>query len=104
MTREELKEQLGDELCAVCPWMQGDIERRCDSTCEGRYCEKALSKYILKKRPDLEWIVEGDLGVPIRTFVTDGGDWVFTIEEITRELCLSAGKGNKSKTSKRTRK
>lgn len=53
MTREELKERLGDELCAVCPWMQGYIERRCDSICEGRYCDDALDSY-LREHTDYE--------------------------------------------------
>lgn len=42
---ENKVEELGDALCVFCPWTKGEISRRCDSVCEGRYCEDALESY-----------------------------------------------------------
>ncbi|WP_168353874.1 hypothetical protein [Muribaculum sp. NM65_B17] len=42
MNKEELKQQLDDELCKFCPWQQGEIEHPCNALCEGVYCDDAL--------------------------------------------------------------
>lgn len=42
MANEELKQSLGDELCAFCPWKNGEIDHQCDSLCEGVYCDEAF--------------------------------------------------------------
>lgn len=42
MEDSELKKQLGDELCAFCPWKNGEIDHQCDSLCEGVYCDEAF--------------------------------------------------------------
>lgn len=39
MSEQELKEQLGDELCEFCPWRKGEIDHTFDSLCEGSYCD-----------------------------------------------------------------
>ena len=31
MSEQELKEQLGDELCEFCPWRKGEIDHTFDS-------------------------------------------------------------------------
>lgn len=46
MTKKELKETLGDELCGFCPWKNGEIDSMCDSTCEGNYCDDALDSFL----------------------------------------------------------
>lgn len=46
MNKEELKQQLGDELCKFCPWQQGEIEHPCNALCEGVYCDDALDTFI----------------------------------------------------------
>ena len=43
---EELKESLGEELCAYCPWRRGDIDHLPDSICEGMYCDDALEEFL----------------------------------------------------------
>nr|UVY60924.1 MAG: hypothetical protein [Bacteriophage sp.] len=46
MNEQELKEQLGDELCKFCPWKNGEIDHACDSICEGSYCGDAISNFL----------------------------------------------------------
>lgn len=46
MNKEELKQQLDDELCEFCPWQQGEIEHPCNALCEGVYCDDALDTFI----------------------------------------------------------
>lgn len=46
MSDEELIKELGDELCGYCPWKNGEISHRCDSLCEGSYCDQALSSFL----------------------------------------------------------
>ena len=46
MDREEYKDILGDELCDFCPWKKGEIDHRCDSLCEGAWCDYALDNFI----------------------------------------------------------
>ncbi len=46
MTKEELKIQLGDDLCNYCPWMNGDIDHCGDSLCEGLYCDNAFNAFM----------------------------------------------------------
>lgn len=43
---EELKESLGELLCAYCPWRRGDIDHLPDSVCEGMYCDDALEEFL----------------------------------------------------------
>ncbi len=50
MANEELKQTLGDDLCDYCPWKQGEIDHRCDSLCEGLYCDDALSLSWMKTK------------------------------------------------------
>ena len=45
MANEELKQALGDDLCDYCPWKSGEIDHRCDSLCEGLYCDDALDAF-----------------------------------------------------------
>lgn len=42
----QIKEKLGDSLCKYCPFTNGEIDKKCDSQCDGRYCEKALGAYL----------------------------------------------------------
>lgn len=46
MSDEELIKELGDELCGYCPWKNEEISHRCDSLCEGSYCDQALSSFL----------------------------------------------------------
>lgn len=46
MNREEYKNILGEEICEYCPWRNGEIAHRCDSTCEGTWCDDALDKFM----------------------------------------------------------
>lgn len=46
MTKEDLKIQLGDDLCNYCPWKNGDIDSKCDSWCEGLYCDDAFEAFM----------------------------------------------------------
>ena len=46
MSNSELKEQLGDELCAFCPWKNGEIDHQIDSLCEGIYCDEAFEAFM----------------------------------------------------------
>lgn len=46
MSNEELKIQLGGDLCDFCPWKNGKIDRKCNSLCEGIYCDDALEAFI----------------------------------------------------------
>lgn len=46
MNEQELKEQLGDELCEFCPWQKGGIDHTCNSLCEGSYCDDALDNFL----------------------------------------------------------
>ena len=46
MDREEYKTILGDELCDFCPWKKGEIDHRCDSLCEGTWCDDALDNFM----------------------------------------------------------
>ena len=46
MANEELKQALGDDLCDYCPWKSGEIDHRCDSLCEGLYCDDALDAFL----------------------------------------------------------
>lgn len=46
MDREEYKDILGDELCDFCPWKKGEIGHRCESLCEGAWCDYALDNFI----------------------------------------------------------
>nr|UWI25192.1 MAG: hypothetical protein [Bacteriophage sp.] len=43
---DELKESLGEELCAYCPWQRGEIDCMQDSLCEGIYCDDALEEFL----------------------------------------------------------
>lgn len=42
----QLKEKLADALCKYCPSINGDIDKKCNSQCDGNYCEKALDAYL----------------------------------------------------------
>lgn len=46
MSREEYKNILGEEICEYCPWRNGEIDRICDSTCEGTWCDDALDNFM----------------------------------------------------------
>ena len=46
MSEQELKEQLGDELCEFCPWRKGEIDHTFDSLCEGSYCDDAFDNFL----------------------------------------------------------
>jgi hypothetical protein len=46
MSEQELKEQLGDELCEFCPWRKGEIDHTFDSLCEGSYCDYAFDNFL----------------------------------------------------------
>ena len=46
MSNSELKEQLDDELCAFCPWKNGEIDHRCDAQCDGLYCNDAFEVFV----------------------------------------------------------
>lgn len=46
MSREEYKNILGEEICEYCPWRNGEIDRRCDSICEGTWCDDALDNFM----------------------------------------------------------
>lgn len=46
MSNKELKIQLGGDLCDFCPWKKGEIDRKCDSLCEGMYCDDAIEAFI----------------------------------------------------------
>jgi hypothetical protein len=50
MSEQELKEQLGDELCEFCPWRKGEIDHTFDSLCEGSYCNDADALTTTKSR------------------------------------------------------
>jgi hypothetical protein len=43
---EELKESLGEELCAYCPWRRGEIDHLSDTQCDGLYCDDALEEFL----------------------------------------------------------
>ena len=43
---EELKESLGEELCAYCPWRRGEIDHAPGMTCEGMFCDDALEEFL----------------------------------------------------------
>ena len=49
MSEQELKEQLGDELCEFCPWRKGEIDHTFDSLCEGSYCDDAFDNFLDEK-------------------------------------------------------
>lgn len=46
MDREKYKAILGDELCNFCPWKKGEIDHRCDSLCEGTWCDDAFDNFM----------------------------------------------------------
>lgn len=46
MSEQELKEQLGDELCEFCPWRKGEIDHTFNSLCEGSYCDDAFDNFL----------------------------------------------------------
>lgn len=46
MSREELKESIGEDLCPFCPWTNGEIEKPPYGMCEGCYCDEALDNFI----------------------------------------------------------
>lgn len=47
MNKEELKTQLGDDLCNYCPWKNGEIDHQRDtSLCEGAYCDDAFEAFM----------------------------------------------------------
>lgn len=46
MMNEEIKKQLGGDLCDYCPWKNGEIDHLCDSLCEGSYCDEALEVFL----------------------------------------------------------
>lgn len=46
MSNEELKKQLGGDLCDYCPWKNGEIDHLCDSLCGSLYCDEALDVFF----------------------------------------------------------
>lgn len=46
MDLEKLKSDIGDDLCDFCPWKKGEVSHRCDSVCEGSYCDEALNNFL----------------------------------------------------------
>lgn len=46
MNIEDVKEQLGDELCDYCPWKKGEIPHLCDAQCDGNYCQDAFEAFM----------------------------------------------------------
>ena len=46
MDLEKLKSDVGDDLCDFCPWKNGEVSHRCDSVCEGSYCDEALNNFL----------------------------------------------------------
>lgn len=46
-SRQELIDELGEELCEYCPYTNGDVPKPYpEMLCEGRWCEDALDHYI----------------------------------------------------------
>jgi len=43
-TFEEMQDN--EELCEHCDWTNGEIPHRCDSVCEGSYCDGAYNAYL----------------------------------------------------------
>jgi len=60
MEKKELKELLGDAICEYCPFTTGDIDKKCNSQCDGRYCNTALEEYLNEDSND---IFEETLGI-----------------------------------------
>lgn len=46
MDYKELKEQLGEELCAYCPWNNGGYGHAPGAVCEGNFCEEACDAFV----------------------------------------------------------
>lgn len=46
MDYKELKEQLGEELCAYCPWKSGGYGHAPGAVCEGNFCEEAADAFL----------------------------------------------------------
>jgi len=46
MSREEYKNILGEEICKLCPWCNGDIDHREDGLCEGTWCDDSMDNFI----------------------------------------------------------
>lgn len=41
-----MKEQLGEELCAYCPWKNGDYGHAPGAVCEGNWCDDACDAFL----------------------------------------------------------
>ena len=54
MTREELRNKYGDEICELC--LQEYFNNRAypDTLCEGRYCEDAEDSFVDEHNIELE--------------------------------------------------
>lgn len=46
MEDSELKKQLGDELCAFCPWKNGEIDHQFDGHCVRVYIAMKHLKHL----------------------------------------------------------
>lgn len=46
MNREDLKQELADELCEYCPVKNGVLPHLTNSFCEGDYCDDALDNFL----------------------------------------------------------
>lgn len=67
MANEELKQALGDDLCDYCPWKSGEIDHRCDSLCEGLYCDDALDAFLDENQGffDDDAVYKTEKGTPV---------------------------------------
>lgn len=45
MDIDEIKAQLGEELCDYCPCAKGEIGK-CDIQCDGMYCQDAYEAFM----------------------------------------------------------
>lgn len=43
--RDSIKAEIGDDLCAFCPWSNGDIETP-EEACNDAYCDDAYDNFL----------------------------------------------------------
>lgn len=43
--KEQIKAEIGDDLCDFCPWRQGDIITDTED-CEDKFCDDALEQFM----------------------------------------------------------
>lgn len=46
MTRNDVQDKYGEDICMCCPWTLGEVNKPRIGMCDGAYCQTALDRFM----------------------------------------------------------